>query len=130
MSRFNRSEKYSLGSQAPKEEKHGTVRNIKGSPEKGKKRLMVREKSSGGRSFAVDIDINAARKIERKETYTFQVEEKHSDDRYGSMGRKKSSGFKTYYCDEAPEKYGGGGGANFKSFDSSNRMKKARTKFS
>ena len=132
MSNYGRSSQYCLGSEAPKAEKHGTVRAIKGSPEKGKKRLLVREKSTGGRCCSIDIDIKAAKKVERKKDYTFRVDEKHSDDRYGSMGRKKNSGHRIYDCSDAPTEYAGGGiGSTFKSFDDGNRMKTkgGRTKF-
>lgn len=133
---FGRSSQYCLGSEAPKQEKHGTVRNIKGSPEKGKKRLLVREKSTGGRTFSVDVDIRSANKVERKKDYTFRVEEKNGDDRYGSMGRKKKSGHRIYSCEGAPSEYAGHGtlGSGFKSFDGGNRMKSSsgssgRTRF-
>lgn len=132
MSGYGRSSQYCLGSDGPKQEKHGTVRSIKGSPEKGKKRLVIREKSTGGRSCSIDIDIKAAKKIERKKAYTFRVDEKNSDDRYGSMGRKKNAGHKVYDCSDAPMDYAGGAiGKTFKSFDDSNRMKTSsgRTRF-
>jgi hypothetical protein len=46
--------------------------------------------------------------------------------------RPKANSFKTYYCDETPEKYGGGGGLKmFRDFSGSGRLNnsKSRTKF-
>ena len=129
MSEFGTGKTFSSGVSV-KETKNMTVTNIKGSPEKGMKRLIVREKSGMRRSAGVDIPIKEAKNVERKETYSFKVEEK-SETRYGRQSNKSSSasGFKTYYCDEAPEKYGGGGKSQFKSFGNSSRISSGRTKF-
>lgn len=122
---------YSMGgnssaSSGPKNIKNGTVSDIKASPERGKKRIIVREKSARAQSFAVDIPMREARNVERKESYSFDVKEKPIKP-YGS---DKKTGFKSYYCDEAPEKYGGGGGQQFKSFSDGNRLGSSdRTKF-
>lgn len=113
--------RYSFETSGKKELMCGTVKDIKASPEGGKKRLIVKEKGASNKSFAVDIDMMDAKNLKRKETYAFQVEEK-SDDRYGSQGRKKESGFRTYYCDTTPEKYGGAGSrSQFADFSGGNR---------
>lgn len=129
MSSFGMKGQSSFEGSGHKDIKNGTVSDIKASPERGKKRLIVREKSALGQSCAIDIPISESKKIERKETYSFHVEEK-TEDRYGSAGRQKKTGFKTYYCDETPEKYGGGGHCQYKSFESSSRLSSGRTKFS
>ena len=99
-----------------KQAKDATVSDIKASPERGKKRLIVREKSARGQSCAIDIPISESKHIERKEAYSFLVEEK-TEDRYGNSGRKKNTGYKTYYCDEKPEKYGTERRSTYKSFE-------------
>jgi len=93
---------YSMGGNAasgsgPKNIKNGTVSDIKASPERGKKRIIVREKSARAQSFAVDIPMREARDVEPKESYSFDVKEKPIKP-YGS---DKKTGFKSYYCDEA-----------------------------
>lgn len=121
MSGFSGSGKYSFETSGRKETVCGTVKDIKDSPEKGKKRLIVKQKGSSTQSCAVDVDIENTKKVKRKEAYAFQVEEK-DDDRYGGQGRKKDTGFRTYYCDSVPESYGGGGGkSQFSDFSGGNR---------
>lgn len=126
MTDYSMGGRFSVEGSVPKDIKNGTVSDIKASPEKGKKRIIAREKSAFGQCFAVDIPVKEAKNIERKEAYSFQVQEKE-ENRYG--GRKKQTGFKTYYCDEVPEKYGGGAKSQFKSFNDSGRLSGSRTRF-
>ena len=107
--------------------KNGTVSDIKASPERGKKRVIVREKSARAQSFAVDIPMREAREIERKETYSFRVENKPAKSYGGS--REKKIGFRAYNCDEAPTAYKGKDNCPFRSFDGGSRMTRTRTKF-
>lgn len=126
MTDYSMGGKNSMEGSGPKNIKNGTVSDIKAAPERGKKRIIVREKSARAQSFAVDIPMKEARQIERKEAYAFDVREKPEK----SYGREKKTGFKTYYCDEAPEKYGGSGGQQFKDFSDGNRLNtSSRTKF-
>lgn len=84
----------------------GKVEEIKNAPQHGQKRLIIREKGSR-KAASVDIPTKQSKNVERKETYKFDVEEKDSSDRYGGTGsRRSTSGFKNYYSDSAPEKFG------------------------
>lgn len=104
------------------EKKTGKIMNIKSSPEKGRRRLVMTEKSVGRKLYAVDISYKEAKGLERKETYTAEVYEKSRESEYGGMESRFSAGkMKTYLCDEAPEVYRGSGGSQFKSFDSEDR---------
>lgn len=107
--------------------KHATVSDIKASTERGKKRLIVREKSARGQSFAIDIPMSEAKKIERKKSYEFQVEDKPAK-AYGG-GRTKKTGYRIYNCDEAPEEYSGRNNCQYKDFSSTSRMSSDRAKF-
>lgn len=130
MSRFGSGKTFAPDSKRhQKEEKHVTVTNIKGSSEKGMSRVVGREKTGMRKGVGIDIPMSEVKKIKRKETYTFRVEEKRPEKSYGRE-KSKSTGFKTYYCDEAPVEYGGGGGSQFKSFSDSGRLNSGgRTKF-
>lgn len=107
--------------------KNGTVSEVRASPERGKKRFIVREKSARGQSFAVDIPMSEARHVERKETYSFNVQDKPAK-AYGG-GREKKTGFRSYNCDEAPSQYEGKNNCPYKSFSGTSRMTSERTKF-
>lgn len=113
----------------PKEIKNGTVTSVRGSPQKGKMRLSVRDKSSRGQAYVIDIPMKHASKVERKETYSFEVQEE-TEDRYGRPIARKKVGLQTYSCDEAPEIYSGNGTKEaFKSFDNTSNISGGRTKF-
>ncbi len=126
MGSFRSGRKDIFGLDSKSEIKNGTVSDIKASPERGKKRIIAREKSARGQSFAVDIPMKEARKIERKETYSFNVEDKPAKN-YGA--RVKKTGFRTYNCDEMPEDYSGKNHCPYKSFSGTSRMSSDRTKF-
>ncbi|MCI5060986.1 MAG: hypothetical protein MRY79_07935 [Alphaproteobacteria bacterium] len=103
---------------------NATVRDIKASPEKGCKRLIVQEKGTHRKPCAIDLDMKQLSKVKRKEDYSFIVEEK-TEDRYGGgSGARRNSTFKRYYCDQSPEKYHGSGGSGngFKDFSGSGRL--------
>lgn len=101
--------------------KNAVVSDIKASPEKGKKRIIAREKSARGQSFAMDIPMREARDIERKRAYTFDVYDKPSKS-YGGGGREKKIGYRAYNCDDAPCDYTGGDHQQFKSFSNTGRL--------
>lgn len=109
------------------EKKSATVSDIKASPEKGKKRVIAREKSARGQCFAMDVPIREARMIERKKTYVFDVEEKPAKS-YGG-GRAKKTGFRTYNCDSAPMDYSQRDTCPYKSFSGGRMQTSSRTKF-
>lgn len=128
MSRFGSGKTFASEGSGNTETKHMKVTNIKGSSEKGRKKLVGREKGGMRKAMGVEILIKEAKKVKRKDEITIQVTEKR-DDSTGRQGRASTTGFKTYYCDEAPEKYGGGGKCQFKSFSGSSRINGGRTKF-
>lgn len=81
------------------------IAEIKAAPHHGQKRLVVRGEGAKGHAV-IDIDVAEARDLEEKGTYRFQVTEKNAG-RPGQSTMQRSSGFKNYYCDDAPEKYSG-----------------------
>lgn len=110
--------------------KGGRVKDIKVSPEKGKKRIVTQEKSGNRNTFMVDIPFKEAKEIERKKAYDFKVYEKTLDeDRPGGMSRKKVGGIKHFSCDERPELYTTGNKSQFKDFGSDDRPKSGRLRF-
>ncbi len=101
----------------PTESKTAKVTNIKPSTERGKKRISVVEKTGSRKAFTVDIDIDKARGLSRKELYNFELYEKdENNQKYGGMQRRDTKKMKTYMCDETPEKHTGGSKSQFKSF--------------
>jgi hypothetical protein len=126
---FGRGGGYNSESDQDKEIIHARVATIKGAPEKGKKRVVVKTKTGMRKAIGIDLAAKDAAKIKRKKDYTFKVKEK-SDDRYG--GRPKAGGFKTYDADEAPKEYERKpDNAGFKQFGENSNMKgkSSRTKF-
>lgn len=125
---FGRGGGYDSGNDEGTEIIHARVATVKGSPEKGKMRVVAKTKTGMRKAIAVDLAAKDAAKIERKKDYTFVVKEK-SDDRYG--GRPKAGGFKTYESDEAPKEFerkSDNGG--FMQFGENSNMKgDSRTKF-
>jgi hypothetical protein len=111
----------------PTEQKAGKVTAMKASPEKGKRRYTVREKSASRKIFTVDIPYSEAKDIERKETYNFDVYEAEERKSYG--GVRSSSRMKSYLCDEAPEVFTSARKSQFTSFDSGKGSLSNRTKF-
>lgn len=128
---FGRGSKGS-GYRGSTESKTAKVTNIKPSTERGKKRLSVVEKTGSRKAFTIDLDINAAKNVKRKEMYNFEVYEKDgNNEKYGGMRSRNTSKMKTYSCDQAPEKYTGGSKPQFKSFGSAgtDRGSSGRAKF-
>ncbi len=82
------------------------VAEIKAAPHHGQKRLVVREYGKSKSHTVIDIDMSQAKDIEEKGTYRFQVEEKNAG-RPGQSQMARQSGFKNYYCEDAPEKFEG-----------------------
>lgn len=124
---FGRGGRYGSGNDEDTETLHARVATIKGSPEKGKKRVIVKTKTGMRKAVGIDLEAKDAAKIKRKKDYTFEVKEK-SDDRYG--GRPKAGGFKTYICDEAPKEYERQRDNGFQQFGENSNMKGgSRTKF-
>lgn len=123
---FRSGRKDIFGKDGDSEIKNATVSDIKASPERGKKRIIAREKSARGQSFAIDIPMQEAKKIERKKSYEFHVEDK-PEKNYGA--RQKKTGYRVYNCDEMPEEFNGKNNCSYKSFSSSSRMNSDRTKF-
>lgn len=89
----------------------GKIEDIKASPSPGERRVVVREKGGRRATLAVDMPTRCSKDLERKETYAFAVEEKDAKNFAGTSQRlKAASRFKSYHCDDAPEKYTGIGG--------------------
>ena len=109
------------------EEKSGKVTAMKASPEKGKRRYTVREKSGSRKSFTVDIPYSETKDIERKKDYSFNVYEAEERKSYG--GVRSSSQMKSYLSDEAPEIFTAERKSQFTSFDSGKGNLSNRTKF-
>ena len=111
------------------EVKSGRVTAIKASPEKGKRRYTVREKSGVRKSFTVDIPYSQAGGIERKEDYSFNVYEVEERKSYG--GARSSSQMKSYKCDESPEVFTEQRKSQFSNFETGkgNLSGSGRTKF-
>lgn len=131
MSRFGRCGGDSLEGNPNIQKMHATVRDIKNSPEKGCKRLIVQEKGTIKKPCAIDLDMKQLSKVKRKGNYSFLVEEK-TEDRYGSGGSgRRTENFKRYYCSQKPEVYEGRGGSDdgFSGFSNSGRLGEGRTKF-
>ncbi len=125
---FGRGGRYSSEHDERTQEIHGRVTQVKASPEKGKKRLIVKSKTGMRKAVGVDIEAKHAAGIKRKENYTIQVKEK---DEHNYSGRPKASGFKTYSTDKKPEIYSRKAESGFKDFGSNSNMKgsKSRTRF-
>lgn len=125
---FGRGGRYSSEHDEKTEEIHGRVTQIKASPEKGKKRLIVKTKTGMRKAIGVDVEAKNATHIKRKEDYTIMVKEK---DEHNYSGRSKVSGFKTYSTDEKPEIYSRKAESGFRDFGASSRMKNSnsRTRF-
>lgn len=79
------------------------VQDIKASPYHGQKRLVVKERGTLFQQTVIDIEMSAARGLEEKESYVFNVTER-AEDRCGYQ-RHRSSGFKAYHCGDAPEEF-------------------------
>lgn len=103
----------------------GKVEDITHSPEKGRQRLIVREKTSMRKAVSVDLKSTEVSKVKRKETYKFEVEERFSESKYGQeKSRFTTNKYHSYLADEAPtvwdgpgadvenrwNRFGGGGG--------------------
>lgn len=123
---FGRGGRYSSEHDTKKETIHGRVTQIKKSPEKGKKRLIVKTKTGMRKAIGVDVEAKNATHIKRKEDYTIMVTEKEE---HNYSGRPKASGFKTYSTDEKPEKYTRKTDNGFKDFGGNSNMTSGRTKF-
>lgn len=125
---FGRGGQYSPDHNEKTEKIHGRVTQIKASPEKGKKRLIVKSKTGMRKAVGVDVEAKNASHIKRKEDYTLIVKEK---DEHNYSGRPKASGFKTYSTDEKPEIYRREPESGFKDFGANSRMKNSnsRTRF-
>lgn len=124
---FGRGGGYNSGNGQDTEIIHARVATVKGSPEKGKMRVVAKTKTGMRKAVGIDLDAKDASKIERKKDYTFVVKEK-SDDRYG--GRPKAGGFKTYISDETPKEYEREKNSGFHDFGKNSNMKGgSRTKF-
>jgi hypothetical protein len=80
------------------------IQDIKASPTSGKQRLVVREKGTNFTHAIIDIDMKVAKNLKEKETYIFNVNEK-DDSSLPGFQRKRSSTFKAYHCEEAPDEY-------------------------
>jgi hypothetical protein len=112
------------------EKKTGKITGIKSSTEKGRRRLIMREKSVGRKSFSVDLPYKEAKGLERKKMYTANVYEQKRESEYGGMESKYNSGkMKSYLCDEAPELYKGGSKPQFKIFGDDDNKLSGRLKF-
>lgn len=112
------------------EVKVGKVTGVKNSPEKGRRRFMVSEKSLSRKKICVDIPYKEAKKVERKKTYSFDVSEARREDEYGGMQSRFTAGkMKTYLCDKTPEIYRGGSKPQFKSFGGDDDGTSSRLKF-
>lgn len=110
MARFGSSGGHGFGGDDNKEMIVGKVEDIKSAPQYGERRIIVREKTGSRSTLAVDMPTGCSADLKCKETYCFSVEEKEST-RGGGMGtRMKSSSFKSYHCEDTPEKYSAGAG--------------------
>jgi len=92
-----------------KEELIGTVQEKKASPERGQKRLIVKEKYGRRKAVAIDVPVQNSTKVDRKETYAFKVEDKEKarEQSYGYEHKSLTGGFRTYRSDDMPEKFSG-----------------------
>ena len=106
---FGSSGQYGFGDGGGKDIVVGKIEDIKSAPKYGERRVIVREKSGRRSTMAVDMPSDCSAKLERKETYRFRVEEKE-DTRGGYKSASRSSSFRIYHCDDAPEPYNAYGG--------------------
>jgi len=92
-----------------KEELIGTIQEKKASPERGHKRLIVKEKYGRRKAVAIDVPVPTSTKVDRKETYRFMVEDKEKSrgERYGGEHKSQTSGFRTYRSDDMPDVFDG-----------------------
>lgn len=103
--------RFNNGAGDEKETLIGKVENITHSPERGRQRLVVREKSTMRNAVSVDLKTTEVSKVKRKETYKFEVEERFDETKYGQeKSRFSTNKYRTYIADEAPEVWDGPGG--------------------
>ena len=114
--------KQCFGSRERKDELSGRVTDIKASPERGYKRVIVRERTYAGQSCAIDIPYKEARDIKRKESYSFDVTQKQ-EKTYGGA-RARSDSFKTYYCEDSPRDYVPNSETRFRDFSQGSPFKR------
>lgn len=110
MPNFGSSGRHGHDDSSPKNMIVGKIEDIKSAPAPGERRVVVREKGGRRATMAVDMPTNCSKDLERKETYKFAVKEKDAVNFAGTSQRLKASRFKSYHCDEPPEKYTGSGG--------------------